>query len=338
MHNNTDTASSELPSFHICSPLLESLSLEKLLQEQSSAKCKVWLKMDSSQPSGSFKIRGMGLAVARAVLQRNKTKIVCSSGGNAGKAVAYACRMLNVPVQIIVPLSTSTFMRGLIEDEGAEVTVHGVVWNEADELARSMADSDESLCYMPPFDLPDIWEGHASIVHEISSQLPSGRKPSCIITVCGGGGLLCGIAKGCHDIGWDDIPIVVAETHGAHSFNASVVADELVSLDDITSVAKTLGAKTVAEEAFNWTKKHKIHSVVVSDREAVLACERFANEHRVLVEPSCGAGLAVLYSNKLSEIEGLCIDDMKDVVVVVCGGNAISLPILQHLLETCAES
>ena len=102
-----------------------------------------------------------------------------------------------------------------------------------------------------------------------------------------------------------------------------------MTLPSINTIAKTLGAKRVAQEALEWTKKHKILPVLVSDKQAVDACLKFADHHRTLVEPSCGAGLAVIYDNLPVLQEVLKGKKNPTILMIVCGGNAVSLQMLQ---------
>lgn len=92
-------------------------------------------------------------------------------------------------------------------------------------------------------------------------------------------------------------------------------------------MASCLGAKRVCRAAYEWLSKHDIISRVVSDREALSACVAVADDHRILVPPSCGASLAALYGNTLQILqkEGTLPSELKDVVVVVCGGNGVNL-------------
>jgi threonine dehydratase len=76
-------------------------------------------------------------------------------------------------------------------------------------------------------------------------------KPDAIVTVCGGGGLAMGILQGLEDVGWESVRVLVAETAGAESLNASLRAGRLVTLPKISSVARSLGALTVSERFFN---------------------------------------------------------------------------------------
>jgi L-serine/L-threonine ammonia-lyase len=103
----------------------------------------------------------------------------------------------------------------------------------------------------------------------------------------------------------------------------------MVTLPAITSIAKTLGAARVSEAAFNWTKKHKVIPVVVTDKQAVNALEKFADDHRVLVEPACSATLAAIYDGKVAS-ELLHGADLSDgILAIVCGGNVVSLDLIQ---------
>jgi len=311
--------------FHINSPVISSLPLTNLLS--STSKVDVYLKMDALQPSGSFKIRGVGNMCYKAVHEKGCIHLVCASGGNAGKSVAYAGRKMNVSTTIVVPQTTPELMRKKIQEEGATLIVHGSVFDEADRFARTLA-AQPGHVYIPPFDHPDIWAGNASLVKELYESVKIGEipKPAAIVTVCGGGGLLCGIVEGLHEVGWADIPVVVAETDGAHALHHSISSGQLSSLTAITSIAKSLGALQVCEAAYLWTQKHPIIPVLVSDAEAVGACIRFADDHRILIEPSCGAALAVLYSKP----EVFLQFSSQPIVVIVCGGNVVSLELIQQ--------
>ena len=120
------------------------------------------------------------------------------------------------------------------------------------------------------------------------------------------------------------------ETEGAASLHAAVTAGELVTLPVITSIATTLGARRVARAAFDWTRRHPVHSVTVSDAQALDACLRFADDLRVLVEPACGAALAVAY-------QGLdVLAPYRRPLVVVCGGIAVDLAKLAQWREARA--
>jgi L-serine/L-threonine ammonia-lyase len=278
----------------------------------------VWLKLEAVQPPGSFKIRGIGLA-CQEYRRRGAKRFVSSSGGNAGIAVAYAGRHLSVPVVVVVPETTTERAKALIRQQGADVVVHGCSWQEANARALSMV--EESDAFLHPFDDPLVWRGHSSLVDEVAR---SGVKPEAVVLSVGGGGLLSGVVEGLHRHGWTDIPVIAVETDGADSFAQSVRSGRRVELTAITSIATTLGARQVCEQALGWAKKHPIRSIVVSDRAAVSACERFLDDHRILVEPACGASLAVVYDGAPA------LEELKSVLLIVCGGVTATIEQLRE--------
>ncbi len=295
----------------IKTPLLESLPLGQLNNTR------VWLKMEAMQPSGSFKIRGIGHACAK-YYARGARRFISSSGGNAGLAVAYAGRKLGVPVVVVVPETTSSRARHLLALEGAEVKVHGKSWVDANELALSLLSGEDAFIH--PFDDPLLWEGHASMIDEVVAE---GLSPDAVVLSVGGGSMLCGVDEGLRRNGLDQVPIFAVETEGMSSFRAAVNAGKPVLLPEVTGVATSLGARQVCQRAYELTRDREVISLTVSDRQAVDACLAFLDDHRTLVEPACGASLAVLYGQKLP------IGELKNILVIVCGGSTATTASLQ---------
>lgn len=279
----------------------------------------VYLKMEALQPSGSFKNRGIGHYCSQSVSDGAK-EFVCSSGGNAGLAAAFAARQLNVPITVVVPQTTPSTMVDRIRDQRATVIQHGKDWQEADSHTQKLCEEREA-CYVPPFDHPLIWDGNATLIHEAAS---TGLKPDAVIVAVGGGGLLCGVVQGMHNVGWVNIPVYAVETEGAASFAAALDAGEVVEIAAINTVAKSLGARAVAEKALEWARRHSVHSKVVSDSAAVRACQRFAEEHRLLVEPACGAALSLVTAPDGS------LRSYNNILVVVCGGACVTPELLRR--------
>jgi L-serine/L-threonine ammonia-lyase len=139
-------------------------------------------------------------------------------------------------------------------------------------------------------------------------------RPDAVVVSVGGGGLLCGVVEGLHRHGWADVPVIAVETQGADSLAQSLAAGWRVELPRITSIATSLGARQVCARAFELAATHPMHSVVVSDNAAVHACHSFLQDHRVLVEPACGAALAVAYQRHAA------LQPFENVLVIVCGG------------------
>uniref|UniRef100_A0A8C5TSI2 L-serine deaminase n=1 Tax=Malurus cyaneus samueli TaxID=2593467 RepID=A0A8C5TSI2_9PASS len=309
--------------FHVVSPVLESLPLSKAVGT------KVFMKLENVQPSGSFKIRGIG-HLCQDAARKGCRHFVCSSG-NPPRAGGMLLRNLGIRCGVPQPCSDKGQSLGC---EGCVLSPYcplsPQVWDDANSRAQELVKT-EGWVSIHPFDHPLVWEGHASLVRELKDSLEA--KPGAVVVAVGGGGLLAGVVAGLHQVGWQDVPIIAAETHGAHSFHEALKAGRLVTLPDITSVAKCLGAKTVAARALECARECRVISQVVEDTEAVRAVERFLDDERMLVQPACGAALAVLYSGRLQRLqsEGRLPAPLASVVVVVCGGSNIHTAQLRAL-------
>lgn len=222
---------------------------------------------------------------------------------------------------MVVPESTTERAKELLRLEDAKVVVHGSSWQEANELALTLVGAGDAFIH--PFDDPLLWAGHASLVDEVAA---GGLKPDAVVLSVGGGGLLSGVVEGLQRNGWGDVPVLAVETTGAASLHAAMQAGHTVELPGIASVASSLGAKRVAEQALSCTRQHPVHCHLVSDRAALEACERFLLDHRVLVEPACGAALALAYSAE-------ALAGYQHVLVVVCGGATATLEQIQAWLK-----
>lgn len=279
----------------------------------STATRRIWLKLENLQPSGSFKLRGLGLLCTQAA-QQGKRAVVCPSGGNAGLATAVAAASLGLQACIVVPQTTPEPTRARIARTGARVLVHGKVWDEANEHALQLSASADTE-YVPAFDHPVLWQGHSTMIDEILEDCP---QVDTIVTSVGGGGLLAGILTGLMRHRRQDCRIVACETAGAASFAAGLKAGHPVRLPEIKTVASSLGAAQVAAWPLEQIHGFAHHSLVLSDAEAILGVVRYADDLRQLVEPACGVSLAVAY------LDHPAIAAARDVVIVVCGGVSIS--------------
>ncbi|MDQ2821856.1 MAG: pyridoxal-phosphate dependent enzyme [Pseudomonadota bacterium] len=302
-------------SLHIATPLLASSAIP------TRAGQTVWLKMEAMQPIGSFKLRGIGHACTE-YQRRGAKRFISSSGGNAGIAAAYAGRQLGVPVLVVVPETASPRARALIAREGADIVVHGANFDEANAHAQSLVTVGDAFIH--PYDDPLLWEGHATMIDEIAA---AGVKPDAVVLSVGGGGLLCGVMAGLRRHGWDDVPVIAVETAGADAFAQSVLAGKRVELAAVTSIATSLGARSVASQALTLAREHPVRSHVVSDNDAVQGCMRLMDDHRVVVEPACGAALAIGYQATT------LLKEFDNVVVIVCGGVTATVEQLQQWSE-----
>lgn len=270
-----------------------------------------------------------------------------SSGGNAGLACITAANTLGHSAAVVVPLSTLPHMIEKLRTLGAEVVQFGESWAVADKYLREVvmpeferAHPGTKAVYIPPFDHQDVWDGAETMVDEMAVQMKKGfgKNIDGIMCSVGGGGMLCGIMQGVQkmkDAGNGSPKVLAVETVGGDSLNASVKAGEPVTLPAITTIATSLGAVRVADETFAWTQRAggDLISVVVTDKESVIAISRFLDDARLLVESACAATIATVYNGDLRRCLGNNLSDEewaeKNIIVVVCGGSNISFGMLE---------
>lgn len=252
-------------------PLLHSPALTQCIGAD------VYIKLDCLQPSGSFKDRGM----AHLITSSNCSRIVSSSGGNAGLAAATVAQSLQIPCTVVVPTTTKPMVVEKLRTRlGATVQVTGENWNAADAVARELVEQSEAgstALYVPPFEHELLWTGHSTVVDEICDQLPpaDGSTMEAIIVSAGGGGLLCGVLEGL-ERNECQAKVVVAETTGASSFAQAWKQQSLVRLEGIETIATSLGALQASPTALSRAQAHPggVEVAVCSDRQAVEACIR----------------------------------------------------------------
>lgn len=305
---------------HVVTPLIRSDMLS------SKTGHNVFIKMDALQPSGSFKIRGVGAVCSKAVAEHGKdAHIVTSSGGNAGLAAATCAHGLGVRCTVFVPSSTEASVRQTLEGLGAKVVIDGPSWDDADAAARQVISSDAAAIYVHPFEGDVLEQGHATLIEEIYAQ---GPEPDVIVSATGGGGLLRGILLGLKRKGKTP-QVISVQCFGADSFNQSHEVGRPIKLDAITSKATSMGAKACSGATLAAARDYpQLHTLTVSDGHAASAAWQFKRDHDVMVELSCGAALAPAYYPD----RFLCVPKSPplNVVFIACGGSKID----QEMLAT----
>jgi L-serine/L-threonine ammonia-lyase len=260
-------------------PIVRSNRLSAILNRD------VYFKLDSMQASGSFKDRGMGHLCHTLQTQLGTTKLISSSGGNAGLAAATVGQALEMNVMVIVPETTKPHVIEKLRSLNANVQIHGENWNAADQLARELVDKDPTAAYISPYDNPLLWTGHSTVVDEIFQDvLP--HIPAAIIASVGGGGLLCGILEGLQRQNSKSTTVIAAETVGASCFGQSFEKNEMIQLDKIDSIATSLGALQATPVALERAKNHQkmtgnddtFQISICSDAEAVDACVKVRDQ------------------------------------------------------------
>ncbi|TBU32291.1 tryptophan synthase beta subunit-like PLP-dependent enzyme [Dichomitus squalens] len=330
-------------------PLIRSIHISSLLG------CDAYLKLENLQPSQSFKYRGVS-HFAQNVLRIHgpDAHLVIASSGNAGIAAACAANILHLMCTVFLPYGVSQATIDFMRKEGAKIDIGGEYYHHALQRAQAAVAAEAKAVMVPGYDHPLVWEGHASMVHEMRHQLPDGVKPDAIFCSVGGGGLAGGIIEGCKAVGWDDVPLVTAETHGSNCFYQSLALNEspfsgsvssrilpegisakyseehnvtLAHLSKLTSRATSLGAiypsGAVVRKALD--RSGDVRSFCVPDEMTMQTALSFAEDHKMLVELACAAALSPAYNPPLFRKLVPGTGKRTTVVFVVCGGSKISL-------------
>lgn len=279
----------------------------------------VWLKLESLQPTHSFKVRGAINAVAHLSKERRDKGVVTASGGNHGLGVALASRLLETTATVYLPAKTPELKVKALEGLGAEIILHGSAWDEANALALMEAEKND-LAYIHPFNDSLVMAGQGTMIKEIVEDT-SAPKPDLIIASIGGGGLISGIISAVRSY-LPSIRVCGVETRGADCMKRSVEAGEIVELDRISSIADSLGARRTEERPFSIIKDNITELAVVEDKAAVEAAFTLLEEEKLLAEPAASCCLAALSNGQIAFSAG------ETIVVIVCGAN-ISLEKLQ---------
>ncbi|KAH6680092.1 tryptophan synthase beta subunit-like PLP-dependent enzyme [Plectosphaerella plurivora] len=309
----------------VTTPLIESGPLSK------AAGCRIFLKLDNLQPSGSFKSRGIGnyllCRIRESEAAGKHPHFYATSGGNAGIACVVAARALGYEATVVVPTCTGQALIARLHAEGAsQVIIVGETVMDADKhLKKHVLPADPDGIYVPPFDHPDVWEGNGTVMHEIVGQM-GGDRPDAVVCSVGGGGLFNGIVGYLDKIGWsDDVSVVAMETRGADSLNRSLKAGRLLTLEKITSQARSLGVARVSEKTFEYAQRPNVVSAVLSDADAARGCLFLARKERLMVELTAGVAIALCQDGLLGQVLPRKLDAESKVVLLVCGGNDISV-------------
>ena len=247
---------------------------------------------------------------------------------------------MGYPATVVVPQAAKPIMVQNLWAMGAtQVIQQGPTIAAAAEYIHSvLLPQDPTGVFVPPFDHPDIWEGNSTTMREIVDQL--GDKPDVVVCSVGGGGLMNGIMQVIDENNWNnDVQVVATETRGADSLNQSLQAGEIITLPKITSQATSLGVVRVAQQTFDYAQRPNVTSLVLTDEDAARGCCLLAQHERMMVELTVGVNVPVCYNGFLQELlQGKkVLDPSSKVVLIVCGGNDISIEMLMSWRKAMLE-
>lgn len=314
--------------------------------------CRFLFKCENEQPSGSFKLRGMSKLISESIEALNKQgkqsiEVFSSSGGNAGLASAFAARYHKKKCTVVLPRTSKKEAIDKLKGYGAIVVVQGNHWGEADAYLKEsiigkLDHTAVNAIYCPPFDHPSLFNGHATMIDELPSQLEElGLQPSQVkgvVLSVGGGSLYNGVVEGLRrNQQLSHVPVVAIETKQTPTFNEALKAGKVVTLTKINTLVSSLASPYISQQSLLNYKLHPTTACMVDDKEALAGSIDFFDRIGELVEPACGATIVSATRRKdlLEPFGKLTKDDI--IIFIVCGGAGISAEILQNYRKIVEE-
>jgi len=296
----------------------------------------VWLKCESLQRAGAFKVRGAYNYVSLLSPEERAAGLVAYSSGNHAQGVAWAARAFGIPATIVMPVDAPGVKVAGVRRLGAEIELVGTTAPEREARALEI-ERDEGRTMVPPFDHPNIIAGQGTAALEIWEQLDEAAArgegavgdPGLALVPIGGGGLLSGCAVVLRELA-PECRIVGVEPEGAGDTKRSLEAGHPVQLDRVDTIADGLRPPRPGDLTFAHIRELVDEVVTVPDRaivDAVLWCFR----HHLVVEPSGAATVAALLSGAVDPADAAG----GDVTALLSGGN-IDPVVLAGWLEDAA--
>jgi threonine dehydratase len=278
-------------------------------------------KLETLQPTGSFKVRG-GLAAVAATLEAEPGRaVVASSAGNHGLGLAYAASKLGARVTVVVPTGASAAKVAALQQFDVRLVLHGEGYREAERHALDLAEHDGSR-YVSPYNDPDVIAGQATAVRELADQVPN---LGTVVVPCGGGGLLAGVILGLEGSG---VRVVGVESEASPSMSTALAAGAIVEIDVEPTVADGLagnlepGAVTVGIALH-----HHVEVRTVSEADIRSAMAFAATKMGLVLEGAGAVGVAALRAGVVAP------DPTKDTAVLLTGRN-VAPKLLSEVLHS----
>jgi threonine dehydratase len=261
--------------------------------------CGLWLKLELLQHTGSFKPRG---AFSRMLSEQLPTAgVIAASGGNHGAAVAYAASQLGVAAEVVIPSTSPSLKRRLIERYGARVA--------------EQRPQDPGALMLHPFDHPDTVAGQGTMARELEAQL---GDIDTLVVASGGGGFTAGQAA------WfrDRVRVVSVEPETSQCLRAALAAGAPINVEVAGVAADSLGAKQIGRVPWEVVKRYVDEAVVVTDDDIRASQRAIWDDLRLISEPGGAAALAAIHTGLYRPARG------ERVAVAICGSNCDPTAIL----------
>jgi len=293
----------------------------------------LWLKPESLQPVGAFKVRGAVNALARLPEHARSAGVVTHSSGNHGRALAFAARRFGVPCVVVMPDVAPALKTAAVRALGAEVVL--VPPAERESRVEKLA-AERGLVVIPPYDHRDVIAGQGTVGLEIVADLP---EVSCVLVPVGGGGLASGVAAAVRALR-PDVRVIGVEPELAADAAESLAAGRLVTWPtELTYRTVADGLRTNLSDLTLAHLRELLDGIVtVTEHEILQTVGELARSARIVAEPSGAVAPAawLYHRDELRDRFGLAASvggpDAGPVVAVVSGGN-IDPAVLAELLS-----
>jgi threonine dehydratase len=287
-------------------PMEKSRYLRELLGQD------VFLKAESLQRTGSYKIRGAYNLLAQLTPEQRASGVVAASAGNHAQGVALAARELVIAATIFMPLGVALPKLQATRNYGAEVVLHGHVVDETLRAAAEFAQRTGATV-IPPFDHPDIVAGQGTLALEIVEQIPDVEN---VVVPIGGGGLISGIASTFAQLAPElgrRVRVIGVQAENAAAYPPSLAAGEPVSITTSPTIADGILVGRPGELNFPIVRDTVDEIVTVSDDATAQALVMLLERAKLVVEPAGAVGVAAALAGRYT-VDG-------PTVVILSGGN-----------------
>jgi threonine dehydratase len=270
----------------------------------------VWLKAESLQRTGSYKIRGPLNKLAHLSDDEKRAGVICSSAGNHAQGVALAATLRDIRSVVVMAENATPSKVDATRAYGAEVVLHGSIWDEANEKALEIVD-EEGLTYIHPFDDLDLITGQGTLGLEIYDDLPG---VDAVVVPIGGGGLISGVSMAVKSLN-SQVRVIGVESSGAPAMKRSVDEGRRVELETVDCAIDGLKVKRVGETTLEIVRRYVDEIVALPDRQIFDALLWTLSRTKIVVEGAAAAPVAALLNGAVQMPAG------SNVVCVLSGGN-----------------
>ena len=268
---------------------------------------KVYLKPENMQVTGAYKIRGAYYKISTLSEEERAKGLITASAGNHAQGVAYAAKAFGAKAVIVMPTTTPLIKVERTKSYGAEVILHGDVYDEACAHAYELAEK-HGYTFIHPFDDPAVATGQGTIAMEIIKELPT---VDYILVPIGGGGLCTGVSTLAKLLN-PKIKVIGVEPAGANCMQESLKAGHVLTLPTVNTIADGTAVKRPGEKLFPYIQKNVDDIITVEDSELIVAFLDMVENHKMIVENS---GLLTVAALKHLNVQ------KKKIVSILSGGN-----------------